>query len=299
MVRRALRAATRGSKLALWQTNHVASLLGVDVEPVIIETAGDKDRTVPIEAVRGQGIFVKEVQSAVLEGRADFAVHSAKDLTSTPTDGLVIACVPQRGDPRDALIGSSLDGLPPGALVATGSVRRRAQLASLRPDLTFTGLRGNVDTRLAKASQYDAIVGAYAPLIRLERHDVVAHPLDVALFTPQVGQGALAVECRHDDRELRELLGRVEDPASRRCVDAERSFLASLGGGCDVPVGAHAVIEGGNVFMRTFLASMDGRLVLRRRGWATDGRALGVELADKLLHEDGGGELALAHRMVT
>src|SRR5687767_5150845 len=137
---RPLRAATRGSKLAIWQTEHVASLLGVSVEPVIIETAGDKDRNRPIEAMAGQGVFVKEVQTAVLDGRADFAVHSAKDLTSTTADGLTLACVPERGDPRDALVGCSLEDLPSGALVATGSVRRRAQLAYLRPDVTFVGL---------------------------------------------------------------------------------------------------------------------------------------------------------------
>lgn len=297
-MQRPLRAATRGSKLALWQTNYVAELLGVPVEPVVVETRGDKDRTVPIEAMSGQGVFVKEVQNAVLAGEADFAVHSAKDLTSTTADGLALACIPERGDPRDALVNCSLEDLPAGALVATGSVRRRAQLASLRPDLTFAGLRGNVDTRLEKAKNFTAIVSAYAPLLRLGRSDVAAYPMEPSVFLPQVGQGALAVECRENDEEMQALLARVEHAPSRRAVDAERSYLATLGGGCDVPVGAYAVIEGENVFLRCLIASMDGRIVLRRRGWAADGEALGRELAMQLLQKDGGAELLLANREI-
>jgi hydroxymethylbilane synthase len=296
-MQRPLRAATRGSRLALWQTQHVAELLGVPVEPVIIETRGDKDRTIPIEAISGQGVFVKEVQNAVLAGDADFAVHSAKDLTSTTADGLVLASVPERGDVRDAMIGCALDDLPSGALVATGSVRRRAQLASLRPDLTFAGLRGNVDTRLEKAKNYTAIVSAYAPLLRLGRLDVAAFPMDPGVFLPQVGQGALAVECRAEDEETLSLLAKIQHEPSRRAVDAERSFLATLGGGCDVPVGAYAVIEGDNVFLRCLMASMDGRIVLRRRGWADDGIALGRELATQLMEKDGGGPLLMDHRV--
>ena len=295
---RTFRAATRGSKLALWQTNHIASLLGVPVEPVVIETRGDRDRTVPIEAMSGQGVFVKEVQNAVLSGEVDFAVHSAKDLTSTTTDGLTLACVPERGDPRDALVGCALEDLPSGARVATGSVRRRAQLANLRPDITFAGLRGNVDTRLAKAKDFTAIVSAYAPLVRLDRLDVAAFPMDPSVFLPQVGQGALAVECREDDEETHALLRTIEHEPSRRAVDAERSYLATLGGGCDVPVGAHAVIEGDNVFLRCMISSMDGRVLLRRRGWAADGVALGRELAMQLLQKDGGADLLLANREI-
>jgi hydroxymethylbilane synthase len=280
----------------LWQTNHVAELLGVPVEPFIVETRGDRDRTIPIEAMSGQGVFVKEVQNAVLRGDADFAVHSAKDLTSTTADGLALACVPERGDPRDALIGRALEDLPSGALVATGSVRRRAQLAHLRPDLTFAGLRGNVDTRLEKAKNFTAIVSAYAPLIRLDRLDVAAFPMDPSVFLPQVAQGALAVECRADDEKTLALLGAIEHEPSRRAVDAERSYLATLGGGCDVPVGAYAVIEGDNVFLRCMISSMDGRVMLRRRGWAADGVALGRQLALQLLQKDGGAELLIANR---
>jgi hydroxymethylbilane synthase len=295
---RTFRAATRGSKLALWQTNHIASLLGVPVEPVIVETRGDRDRTVPIEAMSGQGVFVKEVQNAVLRGEADFAVHSAKDLTSTTADGLILACVPERGDVRDALVGCALEDLPSGARIATGSVRRRAQLAHLRPDLTFAGLRGNVDTRLEKAKEFTAIVSAYAPLVRLDRLDVAAFPMEPSVFLPQVGQGALAVECRSDDEETQALLGTIEHSPSRRAVDAERSYLATLGGGCDVPVGAYAVIEDDNVFLRCMISSMDGRVMLRRRGWAADGVALGRELAMQLLQNDGGADLLLANREI-
>jgi hydroxymethylbilane synthase len=233
-----------------------------------------------------------------LRGEADFAVHSAKDLTSTTADGLILACVPERGDVRDALVGCALEDLPSGARIATGSVRRRAQLAHLRPDLTFAGLRGNVDTRLEKAKEFTAIVSAYAPLVRLDRLDVAAFPMEPSVFLPQVGQGALAVECRSDDEETQALLGTIEHSPSRRAVDAERSYLATLGGGCDVPVGAYAVIEDDNVFLRCMISSMDGRVMLRRRGWAADGVALGRELAMQLLQNDGGADLLLANREI-
>jgi hydroxymethylbilane synthase len=202
-----LRAATRGSALARWQTDHVASLLGGDVEAVVVQTEGDRRTDVPIEAIGGRGVFVKEVQAAVLDGRADFAVHSAKDLPSSPElqpDGLVIACVPERGDPRDALVGSSLEGLPVGGLVATGSVRRRVQLSNLRPDLSFTGLRGNIETRLAKVGAgVDAVVVAAAALERLQRPEAAgADVLDPGVLVPQVAQGALAIECRAGDERV-------------------------------------------------------------------------------------------------
>jgi len=292
---RTYRAATRGSKLALWQTEHVAGLLGIDVEPVVISTKGDQRRDVPIEAIRGQGVFVKEVQAAVLDGRADFAVHSAKDLPSTEADGLVIAAIPERGDPRDALIGSTLDGLCEGALVGTGSVRRAAQLAAMRPDLRFAGLRGNVDTRLAKLGDYDAIVMAVAPLVRLQM-DANWHALDPAEFVPQVGQGALAVECRSDDEGLRGMLGAIEHVESRRAVDAERSYLARLGGGCDLPVGAYATIDSGEVVLDVLIAALDGTRVVRRSARSADGVALGVELANAVLADGGADLLAFRNR---
>lgn len=284
---RPLRAATRGSALARWQTAHVASLLGEEVDVVVVETTGDRRQDVPIWEMGGRGVFVKEVQAAVLEGRADIAVHSAKDLPSETPGGLAIGAVPERGDPRDALVGARLDDLPAGARVATGSVRRRAQLAALRPDLTFAGLRGNIDTRLRKAADFDAVVMAVAALERLGRDEHVAEVLDVDVLLPQVAQGALAIECRADDTRSREALARIEHGPSRRAVDAERAFLAELGGGCDLPVGAYAEVDSadGSVHVRGLLASLDGHVVLRASG--TDGAAL----ARYLLHDCGGQAL--------
>ena len=287
-----LRAATRGSVLARWQTDHVARLLGARVETVVVETAGDRRRDLPISAIGGQGVFVKEVQAAVLSGQADYAVHSAKDLPSTPTDGLVLAAVPVRADPRDALVGSTLAGLPPGATVATGAVRRRAQLAALRPDLTFAELRGNVDTRLKKAGDYGAAVVAFAALQRLDRQDAATEVLGPGVMLPQVAQGALAVECRAGDEETRLRLAAIEDPRSRTAVDAERAFLAALGGGCDLPVGALALVTGdGRVELEGLLATMDGRVVLRHRMAGDDPGALGAELAAHILDRAGGRSL--------
>ena len=287
-----LRAATRGSVLARWQTDHVARLLGAPVETVVVETAGDRRRDLPISAIGGQGVFVKEVQAAVLSGQADYAVHSAKDLPSTPTDGLVLAAVPVRADPRDALVGSTLAGLPPGATVATGAVRRRAQLAALRPDLTFAELRGNVDTRLKKAGDYGAAVVAFAALQRLDRQDAATEVLGPGVMLPQVAQGALAVECRAGDEETRLRLAAIEDPRSRTAVDAERAFLAALGGGCDLPVGALALVTGdGRVELEGLLATMDGRVVLRHRMAGDDPGALGAELAAHILDRAGGRRL--------
>ena len=278
-----LRAATRGSALARWQASHVASLLDEPVELVIVETTGDRRQDVPIHAMGGTGVFVKEVQAAVLEGRADFAVHSAKDLPAQPTQGLSIAAVPERGDVRDALVGMRLDDLPAGARIGTGSVRRRAQLSALRPDLTFADLRGNMDTRLEKAKQFDAVVVAAAALQRLGRELHIAEVLDPDVLLPQVGQGALAVECRIGDEHR---FAAVEHGPSRRAVDAERAFLAELGSGCELPVGAYAqVSDDGSVSVQGLLASLDGHVVLRARG--SDGAAL----ARHLLDECGGRDL--------
>jgi hydroxymethylbilane synthase len=238
-----VRIATRGSRLARWQADHVADRLraihgALEVVLVIVETTGDLRRDVPLHTIGGQGVFVKEVQQAVLDGRADVAVHSAKDLPSAPAPGLVIAAVPTRGDARDGLVGAPLDGLAPGATVATGSVRRRAQLLEARPDLRIVELRGNVDTRLTRIPDGGAIVMAVAPLERLGWADRLAEALDPVRFVPQVAQGALAVECRADDVETIELLRPLEDPADRARVDAERALLAAFGGGCDLPIGA-------------------------------------------------------------
>ena len=294
----ALRIATRGSALARWQAEEVARLArladpNVDAELVIVETVGDRRRDVPIVEMGGQGVFVKEVEAAVVEGRADVAVHSAKDLpSSSSTDGLVIGAVLERADPRDALVGSTLENLPAGATVATGSVRRRAQLAWLRPDLTFAELRGNIPTRLEKVPLGGAVVVAAAALSRLgllERADEV---LDVSAMLPQVAQGAIAVEYRKADRAVGELLAAIDHLPTRTAVECERGFLARLGGGCDLPVGAYARVDGDRIDVEGMLASADGRVMLRtgRQGPSVAPAELGLRLADDLLAA-GGSEL--------
>ena len=280
-----LRAATRGSALARWQTAHIAELLGdaAEVTPLLVTTAGDRLAAEPISAIGGKGVFVKEVQAAVLDGRAHLAVHSAKDLPAATPDGLVLAAVPRRADPRDALVGCRLSDLPEGGLVATGSARRRVQLRGLRPDLRFAELRGNIGTRLAKASHYDAVVMAKAALDRLGEHPPIVDVLDCKAMIPQVGQGALAVECREDDDRVRSLLAAIEDQEARRAVDAERAFLATLGGDCLLPAGAHAHIQGDTLVMRAVLADdLDGRCHTAVAE-GDDGEALGRGLARQLL----------------
>ncbi len=285
-----IRAATRGSPLARWQTQHVAALLrAVDpeatVELVVVDTQGDQRLDVPIWELGGKGVFAKEVQTAVLDGRADIAVHSAKDLPSSSVPGLVIAAVPERGDPRDALVGSTLADLPDGAEVATGSLRRQAQLAAARPDLRFVGLRGNMATRIAKAAEHDAVVVAAAALDRLGLADQIAERLSTDLVLPQVAQAALAIECRADDLALLELLAAIEHVGARRCVDAERAFLAELGGDCSLPAAAYATLDGaGSLSIEGRLAAVDGTTVLRHVG--TDGAAVARHLLDH-----GGQEL--------
>lgn len=292
---RRLRVATRGSALARWQADRVATLLGDGVEIVVVSTLGDRDKQTSLDRLGGRGIFVKEVQEAVLDGRADLAVHSCKDLPSAPSlqpPGLTIGCVPERGDPRDAVVGGRLDDLPPGAVIATGAARRRAQLADLRPDLTFTDLRGNIHTRLGKVPRGGAVVVANAALDRLGLGDRADEVLDERRFVPQVGQGALAVECRVDDDEVLERLAAVEDAPSRRAVDAERAWLAELGGGCDLPAAAHAVPAGdGAVRMQALLASLDGRVLLRASAEGDAPAAVGTALARRML--EGGGRLLL------
>ncbi len=284
-----LRLATRSSPLALWQADHVAAglaELGVDAELVLTSTSADRRLDVPISEMGGIGVFVSEVQHAVLDGRADAAVHSAKDLPSSfGTDGLVLAAVPRRGDPRDALVGTPLADLDEGATIATGSARRRAQLAHVRPDLRFVELRGNLARRVARADD-DDVDAVPVALVALERlgMDVALDVLDPALCLPQVGQGALAIECRADDDATRAALAGLEHADDRRCVDAERSFLAHLGGGCDLPVGAWATIEtDGRLTVRGVLAAPDGSQVLRARRSGTTpdvGAAVAAELLD-------------------
>lgn len=287
-----LRVATRGSDLARWQAARVASMLDVPTEIVVVSTTGDRRRDVPIHTLGGTGAFVKEVEDAVLDGRADVAVHSAKDLPSATPDGLRLAAIPERADPRDALVGATLADLPTGARVGTGSVRRRAQLSGLRPDLGFGELRGNIPTRIARAGDFDAVVVAYAALLRLGLEDRATDVLDPSVLVPQVAQGALAVECRDDDRRTCEQLAAIDEPIARRAVTAERAFLAELGGGCNLPCGAHATVgDDGVMTLHAVLASLDGRIVLRTEGTGTDDAALGVDVARRLIVECGGSML--------
>lgn len=286
----ARRIATRGSALALWQAEHVAGLLaaiepGLDVELEIVSTEGDRRTDVPLAVIGGKGVFVKEVQAAVLDGRADLAVHSAKDLPAVTPAGLVIAAVPERADARDVLVGTRLADLAPGAVVATGSPRRRAQLADLRPDLRFEELRGNIDTRLGKLAGFDAIVMAKAALDRLDRHPDVVDPVDVDVMVPQVGQAALAIECRTDDSAMVELLSRLDHRPSRRAVDAERAFLLRLGGDCDLPAGAHAVVaDDGTITLTGVLSGPGGSSPMARfTSVGDDPSTLGTLVAERLL----------------
>ena len=241
-----LRLATRGSAQATAQSTVVAEALmaahpGLRVELVFVETLGDQRADVPLHQIGGQGVFVKEVQRAVLDGHADLAVHSAKDLPSATAEGLTLAALCERRDPRDALVGASLADLPFGATVATGSVRRRALLTAVRPDLQFVELRGNIHTRLSKLPEGGALVMAVAALQILGLTDRIAEALPVDPFVPSPGQGCVAVECRADDEATAALLGAIDHGPTRVVVSAERAFLAELGTGCSLPVAAHAV----------------------------------------------------------
>jgi hydroxymethylbilane synthase len=249
-----IRIATRGSRQATAQATTVAEAIGAGTgrrtELVFVETMGDRRLDVPLHTIGGQGVFIKEVQRAVLDGRADVAVHSAKDLPSSVADGMQIAAFCARRDPRDALVGASLGDLAIGATIATGSVRRRAQLAAIRPDLQFVELRGNIDARLSKVPAGGAVVMAVAALQILGLTDRVAEYLDVDRFVPAVGQGCVAVECRADDAATATAVAVVDDATTRRAVTIERAFLAELGSGCSLPVGGHVT----GAELRVFLA---------------------------------------------
>ncbi len=297
-----IRLATRGSPLALRQTEMVSELLrradpGLAVEPVVVRTQGDQQASVPLDQIGGQGVFVTEVESAVTDGRADAAVHSAKDMPSTMGDHLVLGAVPERADPRDGLVGCTLADLPAGGLVATGSARRRAQLAYLRPDLVFTQLRGNMARRVAVGEEggVTAVVVAVAAMERLgwlDRLNDVLDPMDVL---PQAGQGAIAVQCRADDEDTRRRLRAIDHGPSHRALVAERAVLAALGGSCTVPVGAFAQeagdgsASGADALLRVsgLVASGDGRTMIRMTRLGEDAMAVGTGLARALL--DGGG----------
>jgi hydroxymethylbilane synthase len=290
-----LRIATRGSALARWQAERVGALLGEPVEYVLISTTGDRDQRADLHAIGGTGVFVKEVQQAVIDGRADLAVHSAKDLPSTTPDELLLAAVPERGDPRDALVGSRLEDIPTGGRVGTGSVRRRAQLAAARPDLVFAPLRGNMETRLRKRVDegHDAIVVAVAALDRLGLRDEVSEVLNTTVLLPQAAQGALGVECRVDDAKAQTRLSEIDDRVAHLAVRAERAYLAELGGGCSLPCGALADVDAktGEIVLNALLAALDGHVVLRTRVVGTDPMEVGAAAARDLLDTKGGREL--------
>lgn len=260
-----LRIATRSSAQARTQAQAVADALtaahpGLSVELVFVDTMGDRRQDVPLHTIGGQGVFVKEVQRAVLDGRADLAAHSAKDLPSTAADGLVIGAFTARRSAADAMVGARLDELAHGAPVATGAVRRRAQLTALRPDLDFRELRGNIATRLSKVPEGGAIVMAVAALEVLDMTELVAEVLGTDRMVPAVGQGCVAVECGAGDDATLALLQSVDHASTRRAVEIERAFLATLGSGCSLPVGGHVVGSA----LHAFLADPPTGRFLRR-----------------------------------
>jgi hydroxymethylbilane synthase len=289
-----IRIATRRSPLAKWQANHVRDLLiarepGLEVALHELMTRGDKILEVPLAEVGGKGLFVKEIEDALLAREAEIAVHSMKDLPALLAPGLVLASVPLREDPRDALCSprfKTLDKLPKGARVGTSSLRRSAQLKALRPDLRLETVRGNVETRLRKASEeLDAVVLAYAGLRRLGLGDRATQVFSPEEMLPAVAQGALALEARSDDAATLKRLAALEDPDSRVRIEAERGFLARIEGGCQVPIAGHATLEGGQVLLRALVASLDGTRIIRaeRRGPIAEARAMGVAVAEELL----------------
>lgn len=283
----------------------VARHPGLETELVVVRTTGDRRATTPVWEMGGQGVFVREVQEAVSGGRADAAVHSAKDLQPEERPGLCLAAFPERADARDAMVGATLAQLGPGATVATGSQRRRAQLAAVRPDLNFEGLRGNISTRLSRVPPGGAVVVAMAAIDRLGLAPAPLEVLTTDIMLPQVAQGALAVECRSDDDDVRELLIAADDRATRLAVSAERAFLSRLGGGCDLPVAGHARLSSGELVVEGLVATLDGSRMIRRtvRGEVGDGTArpgaqassLGRHLAEVVMAE-GGADLVAAAR---
>lgn len=290
---------TRGSKLALWQANYVEQRLreeypGLQVIQKRISTKGDRILDVPLAKIGGKGLFTKELEEEMLSGSIDLAVHSLKDMPAKVPDGLMIAAVTKRLDPGDALVSnrfSSFSELPQGARVGTSSLRRRAQLLCVRPDLTMIDLRGNVNTRLRKLDEgeYDAIVLAVAGLKRLGFADRIREVLPQTMVLPAVGQGALAIETRADDKETRDMLAFLRDDETICCAEAERSFLARVEGGCQVPVGVYATAEGDDLKVEAVIASLDGRRSYRGtvNGAKANAAKLGKGLAEKLLNEGG------------
>ena len=284
-----LTIGSRGSLLALWQANHVKAMLetaGETCRIEIIKTTGDKITDVPLAKVGGKGLFTKEIEEALLASRIDLAVHSLKDLPTELPAGLVLAAIPEREDPRDALVGARLKDIRQGAKVGTSSLRRMAQLAAIRPDLHIEPIRGNLDTRLRKLDegQYDAIMLAAAGLKRLGWDNRIAELLPIEIMCPAVGQGALAIETR-DSGPAEMACRKLDAPATRAAITAERAVLASLGGGCQVPIGAHARLDGGRLHLRAIVISPDGKrlVALEATGAPENAHEIGSALAAKLL----------------
>ena len=299
-----IRIATRESRLALWQAEHVAALLcrhhpGLTVELVPMSTRGDQILDTTLAKIGGKGLFIKELENAMLDGRADIAVHSMKDVPAQVPEGFEIVAVLEREDPRDALVAADyvrIDDIPADSIVGTSSLRRQAQLRHARPDLRVEPVRGNVETRLRKLDQggFAAILLAAAGLKRLGLESRIAGLLPYEVSLPAVGQGAVGVECLAGNAAVAALLAPLEDRDTRRCVDAERAFAGGLGASCESPVAGFAVIEGDELFLRGLVATRDGASILHGelRGPATDAAALGAALAENLFERGAAALLA-------
>jgi hydroxymethylbilane synthase len=290
-----LRIGSRGSQLALWQANHISALLrvrGYEVEIEIIHTTGDKITDVALAMVGTKGMFTKEIEEALAAGRIDLAVHSLKDLPTELPAGFEIAAITERQDPRDAFCSrhySSFQTLPQGARVGTSSLRRQAQLKAVRPDLDIHPLRGNVDTRLRKLEQgeYDAIILASAGLKRLGKTELIKQIIPAEIMCPAAGQGALGIEIRDGDAAARELLAFLNDSAARAATTCERALLNSLGGGCQVPIGAFAEMRNGKLHLESIVADPDGSKLLRDSRDGDDPEKLGNAAGGALLARGG------------
>lgn len=293
MIGMQVRIATRNSPLALAQAETVAALLrdhGGEVELVPVTTRGDADRSTPLASMGSAGVFTKALEDALFEGRADVAVHSAKDMPTSIDPRFELAAFPRRDDPRDALVGSDLDDLAPGALVSTGSPRRRAQLAAFRPDLTFQGLRGNIETRVRALASCDAVVVGAVALDRLGlAGELVVDRIDPSIMLPAQGQGAIAVEAVAGSK-CSTLVREIDDLAVRSAVVAERACVNAIGGGCSAPVGAHASIHEGRLLLRATVHSPDGHQVIAGEREVADPLADGAALGEDLLRR-GAGQL--------
>ena len=300
-----LKIATRQSPLALWQAEHIRARLealhaDLKVELVTFVTQGDKILDTPLAKIGGKGLLVKELEAALLDGRADLAVHSMKDVPMKLPAGLSLAVICEREDPLDAFVSNtyaSFEQLPQGAKVGTSSLRRKSQILKARPDLEIIDLRGNVGTRLSKldAGLYDAIILASAGLKRLGLAERIRHTLPAELSLPAVGQGALGLECRTEDQAVLELILPLLHAETDRCVRAERAFNAYLEGGCQVPIAGYAVLEQGQIQMQGRVGSVDGKTLLKAKqvGEATQAEQIGVALAQELLAQ-GAGDLLKA-----